>query len=236
MPTTSNVFNTTGNSTVLGIVLIIDFVILIAVIAAFLFAIKSFADVAKDKGHRKTGLIWFLGIFATPIVAGLYTLQLRDLKKEKREKENNAQEIQFYSSHLVAIEQQLGALKAGNPGPAQSHAPNYQQSQYQPDGQQYQFSPQEYQYAAQQYQYNAQQQAQLDLQQQTQFDLRQEAQFDPLQQARLDLRQEAPLNPQQQAELDSRQPARFDSLQQVQFNPQQQSRFNPQQGYQDIQQ
>ena len=62
--------------------------IMILVLAAFLASISLFIKAAKEKGyyeHGGTGLLWFIGIFATPIVVGLYTASLPDLR-EKREK------------------------------------------------------------------------------------------------------------------------------------------------------
>ena len=47
---------------------------------AWLYSIYLFVDIAQKKGHVNTGPIWFIGIFATPIVAGLYVLMLEDKK------------------------------------------------------------------------------------------------------------------------------------------------------------
>lgn len=61
-------------------------VILVLVLAAFLASISLFIKVAKIKGyfeHGGTGLLWFIGIFATPIVVGLFTASLPDLRDQK---------------------------------------------------------------------------------------------------------------------------------------------------------
>ena len=54
-----------------------------AIIVAFFMSIELFIEVAQKKGHfveSGTGKLWFIGIFATPIVVGLYVLGLPDLK------------------------------------------------------------------------------------------------------------------------------------------------------------
>ena len=64
--------------------LIIISVLFIVPLIAYILAVKAFADLAEGKGY-KTGLIWFIGLFATPIVAGLYTMQLPEKKTVKDE-------------------------------------------------------------------------------------------------------------------------------------------------------
>lgn len=57
------------------------FVLLLLVsLAAWLVAINLFVDLAKEKGHFKdgAGTLWFIGLFATPIVVGLYVVALPD--------------------------------------------------------------------------------------------------------------------------------------------------------------
>lgn len=53
---------------------------LAASLGAWLLAISLFAKIAKEKGYFEdgAGILWFMGIFATPIVAGLYVLALPD--------------------------------------------------------------------------------------------------------------------------------------------------------------
>lgn len=53
-----------------------------AAIGAFLVAISYFIDIAKKKGHYVNGgagMLWYIGIFTTPITVGLYVLMLPDL-------------------------------------------------------------------------------------------------------------------------------------------------------------
>lgn len=53
-------------------------------VIAWIMSIYMFIDAARAKGYKmkKTGMIWFVGIFTTPIVAGLYVNALPDKSKE----------------------------------------------------------------------------------------------------------------------------------------------------------
>lgn len=69
-----------------GILILFMIVIMFLVLAAWLVSISLFIKAAKEKGyyeHGGTGLLWFIGIFATPIVVGLYTTSLPDLRDQK---------------------------------------------------------------------------------------------------------------------------------------------------------
>ena len=61
-------------------VLFILFVIMVVVLAAWLMAINLLIKVGAAKGYSmdNKGLLWFIGIFATPIVVGLYVAALPD--------------------------------------------------------------------------------------------------------------------------------------------------------------
>lgn len=58
--------------------------IVVCTIVAWIMSISMFIDAARAKGYKmkKTGVIWFVGIFATPIVAGLYVNALPNKNKE----------------------------------------------------------------------------------------------------------------------------------------------------------
>lgn len=62
------------------VVLFILFVIMVVVLAAWLMAINLLIKVGAAKGYSmdNKGLLWFIGIFATPIVVGLYVAALPD--------------------------------------------------------------------------------------------------------------------------------------------------------------
>lgn len=61
-------------------------VIIVLVLAACVASISLFIQAAQEKGyyeHGGTGLLWFIGLFATPIVVGLFVASLPDLKGRK---------------------------------------------------------------------------------------------------------------------------------------------------------
>lgn len=68
--------------------LFIVFVIPIVVLVAWLLAINLLIKVGEAKGHALSnkGLLWFIGIFATPIVVGLYIIALPDRRAEAARK------------------------------------------------------------------------------------------------------------------------------------------------------
>lgn len=61
-----------------GLVEVIFFLVLVAMIAAGLVAISLFVDLAKEKGHYRddANALWFIGIFASPVVLGIYVMAL----------------------------------------------------------------------------------------------------------------------------------------------------------------
>lgn len=82
----STYYGSSGASAASGILIFFMIVIVFLVLAAFLASISLFIKAAKEKGHYEhggTGLLWFIGIFATPIVVGLYTASLPDLRDQK---------------------------------------------------------------------------------------------------------------------------------------------------------
>lgn len=58
-------------------------VCVLALIAGLL-SINLFAKLAKEKGHfeQGTGILWFIGLFASPIVLGIYVAALQDRRTE----------------------------------------------------------------------------------------------------------------------------------------------------------
>jgi ABC-type antimicrobial peptide transport system permease subunit len=57
---------------------IIGFFLGILVLVAWFMAVGLLVGNAKEKGSNKLGTLWFVGIFASPIVLGLYVLSLPD--------------------------------------------------------------------------------------------------------------------------------------------------------------
>ena len=58
----------------------ISIVVLAFVLCAWIAAIALFIGVKREKGYSSegNGLLWIIGIFATPIVVGLYVIALPD--------------------------------------------------------------------------------------------------------------------------------------------------------------
>lgn len=83
-----------GSAGINGFLVLLFFCFAIAVLVAFLVSINLFVERAREKGHfEKTGLLWFIGIFATPIVVGLYVLSLPDLSGKKTEKNKKESDL-----------------------------------------------------------------------------------------------------------------------------------------------
>ena len=58
-------------------------VLIVVVIAAWIVSIDLFLKVGAAKGYTmdNKGLLWFIGIFATPLSVGIYVASLPDLSK-----------------------------------------------------------------------------------------------------------------------------------------------------------
>lgn len=57
------------------------FIIAIVVLVAWCMAISLLVEAAKEKGYYRdggAGRLWFIGLFATPLVIGLYVCALPD--------------------------------------------------------------------------------------------------------------------------------------------------------------
>lgn len=66
----------------MGVFLLV--LLLCAYLGAALAAIGLFVNAMREKGHsdKSAGLLWYIGIFATPIVVGLYVASLPDRRGE----------------------------------------------------------------------------------------------------------------------------------------------------------
>ena len=73
----------TGLTAILIVPLLIAF-------AISLVAISLLIKAAKEKGYHRssTGILWLVGIFATPVVLGLYTASLPDRNAATKETSN----------------------------------------------------------------------------------------------------------------------------------------------------
>lgn len=68
-----------------GLIIVAAVVVPILVLVGWLVAIQLLINAGKQKGHFKDGgegVLWFVGIFATPIVVGLYILALPDKRAD----------------------------------------------------------------------------------------------------------------------------------------------------------
>ena len=59
---------------------VVYIILLILILAAWLVSISLMIKAAKEKGYHRDGAgkLWFIGIFASPVVLGLYTASLPD--------------------------------------------------------------------------------------------------------------------------------------------------------------
>ena len=90
-----------------GMVTFITLVLAIAILVAWLLAINLFINAAKEKGYYKdggAGILWFIGIFATPLVVGIYTTALPD--KSGREALSTAGS----AAQIASIQDELPSL------------------------------------------------------------------------------------------------------------------------------
>lgn len=68
----------TGSFGSLEVFFLVAMIAGVAMIAAGLVAISLFVDLAKEKGHYRddANILWFIGIFASPVVLGIYVMAL----------------------------------------------------------------------------------------------------------------------------------------------------------------
>lgn len=70
----------TGSSGSLEVFFLVAMIAAVAMIVAGFVAISLFVDLAKEKGHYRddANILWFIGIFASPVVLGIYVMALSD--------------------------------------------------------------------------------------------------------------------------------------------------------------
>lgn len=76
----------------MGDIMIFFFFISIVMLVAWLMSINLLIKVGAAKGYRmdNSELLWFIGIFATPIVLGLYICALPDNRPSSNSSSNTA--------------------------------------------------------------------------------------------------------------------------------------------------
>ena len=61
------------------LVLFFLIILLFVVVVAWVLATGMFVDIIKKKGYRgEVGMLWFIGIFASPIALGIYSIAFKD--------------------------------------------------------------------------------------------------------------------------------------------------------------
>lgn len=70
----------TGSSGSLEVFFLVAMIAAVVMIVAGFVAISLFVDLAKEKGHYRddANILWFIGIFASPVVLGIYVMALSD--------------------------------------------------------------------------------------------------------------------------------------------------------------
>lgn len=69
-----------GSSGSLEVFFLVAMIAAVVMIVAGFVAISLFVDLAKEKGHYRddANILWFVGIFASPVVLGIYVMALSD--------------------------------------------------------------------------------------------------------------------------------------------------------------
>lgn len=57
---------------------VVILVVAIVVLVAWILAISKLVSFANAKGHSDAGILWFVGLFASPIVLGLIVCAMPD--------------------------------------------------------------------------------------------------------------------------------------------------------------
>lgn len=100
----SYAYSSTASSSTSGVLIILLFIVAIVVLVAWLVATEMFIDLAqkKDPQFYRTGMLWFVGIFATPIVVGLYVCAMTD-KRSATSSANNRNDADALNGELPSI-------------------------------------------------------------------------------------------------------------------------------------
>lgn len=59
----------------------------ICALVAWIYSVYLFVNRAKEKDPKMetSGFLWFIGLFASPIVLGIYVIAMKDVSAEKSE-------------------------------------------------------------------------------------------------------------------------------------------------------
>ena len=92
-----------------GLLSLVSVIVPLGMLAAGIVAISHFMELGQKKGciEEKTGVYWFIGLFASPLVLGLYVAAAPDavLPSKAKQRESIASHASSAASSLGAIEE-----------------------------------------------------------------------------------------------------------------------------------
>lgn len=92
-----------------GLLSLVSVIVPLVMLAAGIVAISHFIELGQKKGciEEKTGAYWFIGLFASPLVLGLYVAAAPDaiLPSKAKQRESIASHASSAASSLGAIEE-----------------------------------------------------------------------------------------------------------------------------------
>ncbi len=92
-----------------GLLSLVSVIVPLVMLAAGIVAISHFIELEQKKGciEEKTGVYWFIGLFASPLVLGLYVAAAPDavLPSKAKQRESIASHASSAASSLGAIEE-----------------------------------------------------------------------------------------------------------------------------------
>lgn len=92
-----------------GLLSLVSVIVPLVMLAAGIVAISHFIELGQKKGciEEKTGVYWFIGLFASPLVLGLYVAAAPDavLSSKAKQRESIASHASSAASSLGAIEE-----------------------------------------------------------------------------------------------------------------------------------
>lgn len=92
-----------------GLLSLVSVIVPLVMLAAGIVAISHFIELGQKKGciEEKTGVYWFIGLFASPLVLGLYVAAAPDvvLPSKAKQRESIASHASSAASSLGAIEE-----------------------------------------------------------------------------------------------------------------------------------
>ena len=92
-----------------GLLSLVSVIVPLVMLAAGIVALSHFIELGQKKGciEEETGVYWFIGLFASPLVLGLYVAAAPDavLPSKAKQRESIASHASSAASSLGAIEE-----------------------------------------------------------------------------------------------------------------------------------